>query len=911
MRNKNKKQQLVKLNPLAVSILLSLPVAAGAAELSSPGSQIINVNGTPVVNINKANSNGISHNIYDQLNVGNEGLIFNNSAQGADTILAGRVSGNTNLTTGTAKIILNEVTSKNKSVIDGKMEIAGDKAHLIIANPNGITVNNGGFINTEKTTLTTGTPDIQQGALKGYSVSGGVLTVKDITSDSPTEILARSVVINGQLRADQLTVIAGNNYVNTAGQVQGTVTASGAKNTYGIDVAKLGGMYANRITLVSSESGVGVRNAGVVAGGAQGITIDTNGRLVNSSAAITSEGTLAVWANGTLDNDAGMLAGTGKVTIDTVAHTLNNSKAGSIVSLSDMNISSGELNNSNGKLLSNGQLLVNTNNKTLTNSGNANESVIQAGTVLLKTATLNNSKGQIKGGIVAAESTAINNTSGIIDAIADVQLISAGNIDNRSGLIHSQQGAINIAAQKTFSNRDTLATDVNKATAMGVHADAGDIQILAGSVNNMRGMLNSNGNMLVVSYGELVNAYGNASATGNVILASEGKMDNYSGRVSSDSIVSISASALDNSSRKGMIGGKKGVELEVTGTLDNFNGLISSSAGDVVIKARTLDNMGGVLSGNNVGITAAANVYNQSGLINANKTLTINALSEIDNRYGDDFTHGFGSDFSAGSLKGGIYGRDGISLTAKKIQNNYSSIVTQNGALTLNVADNLINDRGYMASLSDMRINTNSLKNNNGSIIALGDLAIETNSLSNTGSGSVSNNTAVGMITSGKKIDLLVKGSFTNNGWISAQDDLVVNVVGNLTNNKSLTSNKAVTVRALDGITNNKDIIAGSTLSMETNGSLSNSAAGVISGKAVNVNVATDINNKGNLIANDKLTINAGRTITNSSIMATDGYASITAKTVNNNGSKALLGGNKGLVLDAEKVSGTGTLLGL
>lgn len=107
------------------------------------------------------------------------------------------------------------------------------------------------------------------------------------------------------------------------------------------------------------------------------------------------------------------------------------------------------------------------------------------------------------------------------------------------------------------------------------------------------------------------------------------------------------------------------------------------------------------------------------------------------------------------------------------------------------------------------------------------------------------------------------------------------------------------------------DIIAASDLIIGTNGSLMNAAAGKISGKVTNINAATDINNEGNVLASDELTLSVGGTIINTSKMVTDGYASITAQTVNNSGNKASLGGSKGLVLEADKVIGAGTLVEL
>ena len=140
---------MLKLNPVAASILLLLPVMA-QADISIINGNVTSANGVPVVNIKEANSKGLSHNVYETLNVGKEGVIFNNSASAVQTTLAGQIEGNANLAGGTAKVILNEVTSKNASTINGMMEVAGDSAHLIIANPNGITTQGGGFINAEK-----------------------------------------------------------------------------------------------------------------------------------------------------------------------------------------------------------------------------------------------------------------------------------------------------------------------------------------------------------------------------------------------------------------------------------------------------------------------------------------------------------------------------------------------------------------------------------------------------------------------------------------------------------------------------------------------------------------------------------------------------------------------------------------
>ena len=58
-----------------------------------------------------------------------------------------------------ARMIINEVTSSGnayRSSIDGPLTVTGPRAHVIIANPNGITVNGGSFVNISSMMLSTG-----------------------------------------------------------------------------------------------------------------------------------------------------------------------------------------------------------------------------------------------------------------------------------------------------------------------------------------------------------------------------------------------------------------------------------------------------------------------------------------------------------------------------------------------------------------------------------------------------------------------------------------------------------------------------------------------------------------------------------------------------------------------------------
>ena len=246
-------------------------------------------NGTYVSNIATPSSSGVSHNKYTQFDVAKNGVILNNSPDGSKTQLAGYLSGNA-LIKQSAKVILNEVNSPNISQLNGYIEVAGQKAQVIIANPAGITCNGCGFINADRATLTTGKPLVKDGKLTGYQVERGHIYVTGQglknTGQDYTDIIARSVKINAELWANkEINVIAGQNNVGT--DLSFTENKKDEiyqdRFNYGIDVSALGGMYAGKITLSANEQGVGVRNSGTLGVSAGDLNINANGIIINNN----------------------------------------------------------------------------------------------------------------------------------------------------------------------------------------------------------------------------------------------------------------------------------------------------------------------------------------------------------------------------------------------------------------------------------------------------------------------------------------------------------------------------------------------------------------------------------------------------------------------------------------------------
>ncbi|HEF4780576.1 TPA: filamentous hemagglutinin N-terminal domain-containing protein, partial [Burkholderia multivorans] len=83
----------------------------------------------------------------------------------------------------------------------GTVEIAGARAELVLANPSGIFVDGGGFLNTSRATLTTGVPYYGvDGSLAGYNVNRGLVTVAgaglNATGTDQVDLIARAVQAN-------------------------------------------------------------------------------------------------------------------------------------------------------------------------------------------------------------------------------------------------------------------------------------------------------------------------------------------------------------------------------------------------------------------------------------------------------------------------------------------------------------------------------------------------------------------------------------------------------------------------------------------------------------------------------------------------------------------------------------------
>ncbi|MDE1475125.1 DUF637 domain-containing protein [Xenorhabdus bovienii] len=256
---------------------------AGGITPDNSQTQVQNNGNVPVVNIAAPNNAGISHNTYKEFNTDTQGAVLNNATQAVNSQLAGQINANANLQGEAAQLIINEVTGSSRSELLGQLEVAGHKANVMIANPNGITCDGCGFINTSGAVLTTGKPQFDtQGALEALNVTKGQITIggKGLNGQSTdyVDIISRATELNGKIQANNLALTQGANQISFKDGTTKTIAGEGAAPQLAVDTKALGGMYANKIRLVATEDGVGV-NLKDITSNQRDITLSTSGKM--------------------------------------------------------------------------------------------------------------------------------------------------------------------------------------------------------------------------------------------------------------------------------------------------------------------------------------------------------------------------------------------------------------------------------------------------------------------------------------------------------------------------------------------------------------------------------------------------------------------------------------------------------
>ena len=425
-------------------------------------------NGIPLVNITAPSSGGVSRNEYETFNVPDKGAILNNSYTLSKTELAGYVQGNNNMAERPAKIIVNEVTGAGSTSMDGFLEVAGNRADVVIANPNGITVNGGGFINTGKAFLTTGKPVYDgEDHLQRFDITGGDILIEGKglggKEAGSLAILSRAVKINAGIWAKDLHITTGANSIDAKTLEASAIEGKGGRPAFALDTAAIGGMYAGRITLVGTEKGLGVNNSGTWSA-EDNLILDWNGDLKNSGTiyskgntdlrashlendkTIAAERNLSAAAKENIRNQGKLLAGenmdiyAGK-TLDNAGHAMESGNNLSIETGDAINNAAGTIKSGGSQQIKAGHTLTNTEG-TLAADGNIN---IQTGRM---TGDGIVSAGKKAGILLEKDFT----NTGRLEAGSSLSLAVKGNITNRKEILSRGHLALE---SKNIRNEET------------------------------------------------------------------------------------------------------------------------------------------------------------------------------------------------------------------------------------------------------------------------------------------------------------------------------------------------------------------------------------------------------------------------------------------------------------------------
>ena len=869
-----RRQRICRVTPLAFSLWLasgmvhSVSAAGIVADHDAPGHQqptiMQTASGIPQVNIQTPSAGGVSHNTYSQFDVGNKGVILNNAHNNVQTQLGGMVAGNPWLARGEARIILNEVNSRNPSQLNGFVEVAGKKAQVVIANPAGISCDGCGFINANRATLTTGQPQMKNGSLTGFSVERGEIQITgkgmDASRTDYTDIIARSVKINAGIQAQDLKVTTGRNNVDIAhGQIEKKAADASSQPQMALDVASLGGMYAGKIRLVGTETGVGVRNAGHIGAQAGAVTLTADGRIENSGS-ISAKTDVHLATTRELHNSGSVYAGQDtQIQSDGVfTHT------GSVASRRNTRIQTARLIGGERSLLAAGVKddgrLAAAGNLTVSTTGElaAHGQVLSGGDMQLKGQGLDLSNSRIQGQHTGLDAGSGNlSTQNAQLSAGTLSARTAGQFSNNGGTVNAD--TLQISAQSLSNRKGSL-----------IQTGTGDFSLsLPGSVDNREGLLAANGAVRLDAL-SLDNRRGKVQAvqSGSLQVRTTGAVDNQQGSLTASRDVRLNAQALNNDN--GLISAAAGTgRIKTQQAVSNTEGRMES-AGWLDISAGNLNNHQGTVVADGLSVTLDGALDNTSGRLLSQKTLSVSGSELVS----DDGLIQSGSDMTLDVQNGVLSNRN------TKTRGGISSA----GTLTVR-AGMLNNQQGFMVGQKDMTLNAGTLDNRQGVLGSQASLQISSGTLMN----------QKGALKAGT--DMLLSGGDVSNqeGTLAAGGDLNahLNVLENQQGTVVSNGNSRLDVTRSDN--QGGRLVAQQSLTLSST-DIINDAGGLIqSGASLNLRADTLSNrnsgDRGGVISQGPMTLNAGTLDSTAGVLLSGDALSLTAGVVNNTSGQVVANG--------------------
>ncbi|WP_404401298.1 hemagglutinin repeat-containing protein [Pelagibacterium halotolerans] len=928
---------------VAPAFAQALTVAPG----SGNGTEVSQAaNGVPVVNIAGPNAGGLSQNVFSDFNVGSSGLVLNNSTELGQSVLGGVVLGNGNLGGTPAKIILNEVTSTNPSTLGGAMEVFGSSAAVVVANPNGITCDGCGFINTPRATLTTGTPVLEGDQLTGFEVTGGTVTIgaggADARSTDYFDIVSRAAVLNGAVHGQDVGVFAGqNDFDYAARQITAVRPSDGSPApAVAIDSSALGGMYANRIRLESTEAGVGVNAPAGLVAGMGGMRISADGRLVVGSA--SSQGTInatshsdAVRMTGVVHagGDLGVLAGGGIDLDGSVLGAFGDiALGGSAISLSDASVISGV--DSSGKRHDGVGRITLTADRAF--AADADSTILAGDAVTVNASTITHDGRTVAGGDVA-----MNARSGFTGG--DGQVLSAGgNAALNAGGAMALNGTVRADARLAIEG-DTIENDANLSantltlsseglmTLGGISLAGSTLSMESGDALTLAGTARAGETATLAAQSVRLAQDARLSAGGAVTLEAQGALDIGTGALAAAGVASdgtvgtegalrlagatiaardarliaagdLTLSAADALTLQGGAATAGGRLDIAAGALTNSAAL--ASAGDLAIAADSMANSGAIEVAGNLSVSSRA-ALDQSGTLRANGDVTLDAGSTLGQSgtieaLGDMSLTSGAALAHSGTLRGngdiaidadGALGQSGTIEAAGNLSLSGSTAVTHSGTtradgnVAINAGD-MLDTSGAIEAAGNLSLSSLEAIAQSGTVRANGSVTLDAGSTLGQ-SGTIE---ALGNVALSSGAALAHSGTLRGNGDVTLDTDGALGQSGTIVaaGGLSLSSDAAITHSGTARANGDVAIHAGDAL--DTSGAIE--AAGNLSASSLGA-----ITQSGTMRANGNLTLDAGSTLHQSGAVEALGNIALASATLTDH--SGTLRGNGDVAIDA------------
>ncbi|EIW16792.1 adhesin HecA family, partial [Pelosinus fermentans] len=194
--------------------------------------------------------------------------------------------------------------------------------------------------------------------------------------------------------------------------------------------------------------------------------------------------------------------------------------------------------------------------------------------------------------------------------------LTADRISNQGGsLVQIGSGLTNLTANNSIDN-----------TGGEVFTNGEAIQIKANSLTNSQGKLEHAGTrtLSIETITDVINDDGKLATNGHLHLAAQ-KVDNTRGILSAKNMDITSRDTINN--RQGLITSSGDTLLSAQGAVNNEQGSIEASKG-LIVTAQSLNNQKGrivSLGTSNMKVTTSQDIQNQSGLIGGNGKVEITA----------------------------------------------------------------------------------------------------------------------------------------------------------------------------------------------------------------------------------------------------------------------------------------------